>query len=403
MIECANCKASVDETSQSACPVCGTAVGGPAARPGPPVIPDLPPSVQQFTPQPEQQPYPGQQPQYPPQGYAPQPGQQPYPGQQPQYPPQGYAPQPGQQPYPGQQPQYPQQGYAPQPGQQPYPGQQPQYPQQGYAPQQGQPQYAPQPAQYAPPAFVPREGQPMGQSYSASGPPPSSLAPGARVNLAGEVIQSGGPDAPPSYAGGPLPTGGPRPTGPGKPGARPYSSPTRRETASSSGGAGSIVGILVAILAVAALAFGGYWFVQHRNSPQVAAQTFLTAVANDDYKSLYDSIYINEGMKSKYPDADKFETDAKASMERARSVSPFAGQMFDALKTGMKTAKLSEPVINGDTATVPITMTVTMSMFGQTQTREQKDNIVLKKQGGAWKVDIARGMGFSKLGARGLF
>ena len=131
------------------------------------------------------------------------------------------------------------------------------------------------------------------------------------------------------------------------------------------------------------LALGGGWFWwSHRPgaTPTDTVQRVLTAFSTDDYKSMYNLIDLPADQKTKYPDAQAFEDAVKTQMKTVDN-SPLSG-MVKSLKDTMKQAKIGEAKIDGDTATVPITMHV--SLFGVN--KDVSQNISLKHTDGIWKI-----------------
>lgn len=332
MVTCPRCAQPVDETAYSACPHCST---------------PLPTTQMQAGGTPPNQPQPGQP--YPQQPYPAAPGPASYGAQSPQG--QTYPDVQGQQPYGAQTP-----------PPQPYPG------------AQGQPLYG-APVPPPPPAYTP------------------TPAPGTRVSLTGEVIESKAPSGPPpSYVGG----GAARPVGT----ARPTTSRRDFSTeapAKSGGGAGMVAGILLALVLIGGGIGAGWWFLVPHSNPKTVVQQFDTAFGSQDWKTVYNNMTMPDSEKSKYKDADAFAKDMTDNMQKARA-NPLGATILDAVFKAFQSAQVGEPTITGDTATVPVKMTISASVMGQNINRSMDNKIPLVKVNGVWKIDGSKGMMPSQMG-----
>lgn len=227
--------------------------------------------------------------------------------------------------------------------------------------------------------------QPAPPAGGVPPPMPTGIRPGVRVSLTGEVIDSGMPEAapPPNYVGGgsPIPPTMPRPGAPPRPGGPVHPAARRMamETPAQSSGNGAVMAIVV-ILVLALVGVGGWWLLTHRSSnsnPKTVAQRFMNAFKSMDWKTMYELADDSSTDKAKYPNAQAFADDMNNKINQ-----PGVGAFVKVIMDGIKEIKVGEATITGDTATVPVTVTV--SMMGQEQT--QTSSMTLKKTSGGWKV-----------------
>ncbi|HZO90628.1 MAG TPA: hypothetical protein VFB38_20030 [Chthonomonadaceae bacterium] len=380
MVKCPRCEFVFDETKRTTCPICFTPLSSPTEatpQPAPPLMEPTPGpegAASRLVP-------PAPQPGAPHVPLLPQSGQ---PVIQPKY----QHSQPGSpQAVPPPQPTTPGPSIPglPDPAQQGHPAAQPGYPQA----QPGSPQASltAQPLGASP--DVPALGQPGPQPYQSAPP-----APGMRVSLTGEIIDPGlsapapQPPRPSSYPGS-VPATPPRP-------GRPHSAvtmPLRREGARSRSISGNAIAIVIAILVLGLGAFGGWWYLQHRTHPKTQAEKFFTAIKTMDWKTVYET---SEQASTKYASAQEFEK----KMNDVINQNPGAAAMMKGLASSVD-FKVGEPTINGDEATVPVTISlagINLSQMGQSGTI----NVKMKNFGGIWKVssdnkninlDADKGMG----------
>jgi len=237
---------------------------------------------------------------------------------------------------------------------------------------------------------IPLAGPPSAQRPTAPGeplaPPPS---PGRRVTLTGEVIEEGMatqmPGGDPRALGVPnLQPGAPRPSAP-NPYAQPrqggYSMPARRETAPArtGGGAGIVVAVLVVVLLAAGGVFG--WMYWQKRQPAIAAEKALTAVKAKDWKTFYGLLDIPEAQK------------AQLTEQRFVQVMGIVGGIFQ-----VSDFTIGEVTLDGETATVKASVTV--SAGGRTQT--QSTDIKMRNVGGQWKLVLGGGGMMPSLPSGGL-
>ncbi len=252
---------------------------------------------------------------------------------------------------------------------------------------------APAPQPGAAPVGQPTSGQP----YPVQPPAPQQYAPqlsrsgGTRVSLTGEVIEDHGQaGSSPSFVGGaaaPRPPIGvsSRPVGLAKPKAA-YGSRTEAPAKSGS----PIVPILLGLVLLGGVGAGGWWFLMPHSNPKTVVQKFDTAIAAQDWKTLYTLIEMPSEDKAKYPSADEFATTMSDQVSKIRS-NPIGGTFVDAFLKAYQTAQTGDATITGDTATVPVTLTVSLAAMGKTSDQTSTQQIPLKKVNGVWKIDGIQG------------
>jgi hypothetical protein len=246
---------------------------------------------------------------------------------------------------------------------------------------------------------APGSAQPPQQPY----PPQPSRNPGTRVSLTGEVVEQNGPSAPPpSYVGGgaagrPPAAMAPRSGGPAS-SRSAYASP-RSEVPAKSGGAGKFVVTIACLLVLGGLGVGGWWFLRPHISPKTVVQQFDTAIATQDWKTVYMLVEMPADTKSKYPDANAFATDITDKLQQAKS-NPMSAALVDSLIKAYQSAQVGEPTIDGDSAKVPVTMKISVAFLGKTTEQTSTQQVPLRKVNGAWKIDGLQGAitGAGKLG-----
>jgi hypothetical protein len=284
----------------------------------------------------------------------------------------------------------------------------------GAAPQPGSPpaQYgAAQPPQYGA-AQPPQYGAPPAQPYPGGAPPqsPPAQAPqlsrsgGTRVSLTGEVIDDATSTPPPSYVGGGAPSRSPAGVA-----ARPgglaasrsaYGAP-RIEVPAKSGSGGKIAGVCLGILLLGGVGAGAWWFLQPHDTPKMVVEKFDTAIAAQDWKTVYTLVEIPADRKAKYADATAFANDMTTQMQ-ALKANPMLGGFIDSAFKAYQTAEVGEGTITGDNATVPIKLKMSITLMGQTREQSVDQQIPLRKFGRTWKVDGMKGP-WAGLGGKGGF
>lgn len=241
----------------------------------------------------------------------------------------------------------------------------------------GQPPAQPQPG-------APGQPQPP-QTYA----PQLSRSAGTRVSLTGEVIDdNAGSAPPPSYVGGGQalrpPVGAPPRTGGPASARAAYGAPRSEAPAKSSGGI--VVAVLAGLLVLGGLGAGGWWFLTPHTTPKMVVQKFDTAIGAQDWKAVYPLVELSPDIKAKCPDATAFASYMTAEMDKARSV-PMGGGVVDGVIKAYQTAQVGEQKIEGDSATVPITLKLSIAVLGMTSEKAIEQQIPLHKVNGAWKID----------------
>ncbi len=390
MVKCPRCESMVDETKRTTCPICFTPIQPTAAAPEPQAAP---------TPTQTMPPAPAANPTY----IAPPPGQ-PVPLNAPQ----STAVQP---------PTYPQ---SPQP--QMPPGGAPQaQPQPGYAPtllNAPRPLNAPDPPAYG------QTPQPLagGGIPGLPNPPQTAVPPqapgqlGGRVSLTGEAIPLEAPAPtqvmrPPSaiYPGAvpgapPLP---PNAVPPGRPTGRPAGSEgvtlprSKAKLARRSGSPGMVVGSIISaiiLIVIAVGAIGGFISERQGNGfsffglfassdPKAQVDKFFTSLAKLDLKGIYETTEVD---KTKFPTEQDFVDKTQAEIDKNPMIKGFLTGFLSAIKV-----TTGEPTIDGDTASVPVTISM-----GNNKSFSQQQTIKLKKIDGVWKIP-AQGSPFGMPGGGG--
>jgi hypothetical protein len=207
-----------------------------------------------------------------------------------------------------------------------------------------------------------------------------------RRTLAGDVIEV--PVAGPVRAGGPMlgqsPSQGqpmrpiprqPAPGGPTIPPLRTGAGPTRGVSAEGTG-SGSKAGIilLILVLLLGGGGAGGYWYWQ-QTRPAAAATLFFEAVQAKNWSSVYDQIEL--------------PAQAKGIVTRDAFVK-LMGLVGSQIK--IDSFKVVSSTINGDTATVKMSVTGTL---GKKSATTDTTDLNLRKVDGVWKIDAtgaARGL-----------
>lgn len=233
----------------------------------------------------------------------------------------------------------------------------------------------------------------VGNVPSASGGP--AAAGDTRVSLTGEVLEIApaaprnvsiqGAQAPP----GARPVGAaPRPVSRGS-----YARPASRESQSKSG-SGVIVAIVLVLLLLGGGGAAGYWFWQKQRAPAIAAEKVLAAQKNKDWRTLYRMMEFPEQAK------------AQLNMAPGGAENGFAmvmdrmGRLFDT-----KDYKVGDVAIDGEKATVKVTVTSEVKVGGNTAPQTKTDDVKFKLVNGEWKVDVEalqqRGMALMRQGGSG--
>jgi hypothetical protein len=210
--------------------------------------------------------------------------------------------------------------------------------------------------------------------------------------LTGEVIHDDAAAPPPHYVGGGAsmrPPGGAAPQRVGLAQPRPAYGASRTEAPAKSGG-GTVVAVVLGLLVLGGAGVGGWWFLTPHTTPRMVVQQFDTAIAAQDWKTVYTLTDIPADSKSKYPDATAFASDMTTQIEKVHS-NPMFGPAVDAAFKAYQTAQVGEATITGDTAVVPITLKMSLPVMGQTIEKSTDQQIPLRKVNGAWKIDGLKG------------
>ena len=219
---------------------------------------------------------------------------------------------------------------------------------------------------------------------------PLNAKPGARVSLTGEIIEDDSNAPPPNYVM-PLP-GAPQtlrpplnaPIPPQRPGAPTMYHPQTQSSSRESGSPSKIVGIVLGVLGLAGIAFGGWYWFSHRSDPKVQAKLVYQAALKQDYKTAYDLCYLNAEGKKKYPDAAAFEAETKRAYDALAASNPLIASAIEGLKTAADTITVGDPVVNGDKADVPTG--IKLDILGQKTSL--KGTAHMTNDGGIWKLDV---------------
>ena len=219
---------------------------------------------------------------------------------------------------------------------------------------------------------------------------PLNAKPGARVSLTGEIIEDDSSAPPPNYVM-PLP-GAPQtlrpplnaPIPPQRPGAPTMYHPQTQSSSRESGSPSKIVGIVLGVLGLAGIAFGGWYWFSHRSDPKVQAKLVYQAALKQDYKTAYDLCYLNAEGKKKYPDVAAFEAETKRAYDALAASNPLIASAIEGLKTAADTITVGDPVVNGDKADVPTG--IKLDILGQKTSL--KGTAHMTNDGGIWKLDV---------------
>lgn len=220
-------------------------------------------------------------------------------------------------------------------------------------------------------------------------PPPAALPLGGAggstvMSLTGEILQKPAQTMP---SMGPGARPGSRSPLPGS--ARP--APMRASAARS--GSGGVAAVLLTLLVLGGGGFGGWYWWTHRSDPRKVVTLYLTAAADEDYATLYEITDLNAQDLAHYPDAKAYEKNAKQQKKRILGgLKALEGNMFgtyidkgiEAGKTMLKQAKVGEAKVDGDTATVPVTMHFSMAGIVD---KDVHQDVQLKYVSGGWKVE----------------
>lgn len=251
----------------------------------------------------------------------------------------------------------------------------------GAAPAAAAPQVTAPPPVVAPPPIAgpPLSGPLSGPPSPLAGPPAGlgGMAGGEmRVSLTGEPIAMPPPTAPAAGAAGyPTPTAPPGrapmpPSAPARGAVRPTAA--RRETpAKSGGGAGALIGVVV-ILLLAGAGAGGWWFYQKQHGPVTAADKIISSQKGKDWPTLYSLLILppEQSQMTEQQFADR--------MNQTASVAD------------IRDYKIGEATVNGDSATVKVSLTVAFAgPLAALGTKSSDVDLPMQRVNGQWKLDMA--------------
>lgn len=213
---------------------------------------------------------------------------------------------------------------------------------------------------------------------------PRTLAAGARVSFTGEVIDPNDPiDAPPRYVAGAPTRGNVNRMGMDAV-ARPVNKNERfTENSDSQSKSGGIVGILMFIIVAGCIGFLGFYLWTHRTNPKDQAILALSAFAKKDWKAAYDLISLGEAGKKQFPDPEAFGKQANKIFQSYEN-NPLTKSFIENLSQAADHATAGEPIISGDKAEVPTSMTVS----GGNADVQVVGKAHMINQGGLWKLDM---------------
>lgn len=207
-------------------------------------------------------------------------------------------------------------------------------------------------------------------------------------SLSGELLTPPSTPTPSPSVPGPTPSGpNPAQPMPTTPAARPAMASTTYRIQHKQEKESKLAGYVIALCLLAllvALGAGGYlWWMHAHSNPEDTAKRFVAAISSEDMETVYNLSILPDAIKSKYPDAKSFADNF--NRQRAAMNSAGAGQLMDMIFQWFKGAKVGHAIINGDTATVPITLHVT---FGPLSADSQQ-NLLMRYDHGMWKVDLS--------------
>jgi hypothetical protein len=143
-----------------------------------------------------------------------------------------------------------------------------------------------------------------------------------------------------------------------------------------------------ALVAVLILVAGGLivWYALQRESPTIVVQRFCSAMKGQRWSEAYKEI--------DWP-ADR-AMDEQSFIQTCKAASAFAT---------IQKYKIGEPRHVGDATVVPVTATISLSLFGPTKERTDTIDMSCRLVEGKWKVrpEVGQGfLGFGKPAAPGL-
>ena len=230
------------------------------------------------------------------------------------------------------------------------------------------------------PAFNPQSALPPAQAPAA----PQILGPGARLSLAGDVIDSNDPpNAVPNYVAG-------APTNVSINSSHPDSQERKRRKERTLPGeegdiqrTGGMVGTIMSLVVFIGVAGGLWFFWTHRTNPRDQAILIVKAFASKDWRASYDLVSLKETGKKQCPDPEALGKQAE-KLFNAFEANPKTKPIYDNLSQSTDNMTAGEPVITGDKAEVATSIPV----------KTESDSVTIKgkarliNEGGVWKLDM---------------
>lgn len=233
--------------------------------------------------------------------------------------------------------------------------------------------------------YSPTDRQPTLTVPDSPQPPaPRPMNPGARLSLAGDVIEAGLPATSlPLYGGSGRPA---------EPAANPLSRPrpplrpSREETAPPQ--IGKIITLAIALAVLLIAGFVAWYLWMHRTNPADQALAVYRAYLTQDYKSAYALSALSPEMLKKYPDADTFASAQHSIADGIISGNPNLAPLKSAIETAGKeaaaSASVGNPAILGDKADVPTSSSI--NIMGQSAVYKGTAHMI--NDNGIWKLDL---------------
>jgi len=118
-------------------------------------------------------------------------------------------------------------------------------------------------------------------------------------------------------------------------------------------------------------------------TPDGQAAKFYRATRDQDYKAMYYLLALTPTAKSKLPPVDQFAEDVRHGYQSSFKT-PAELAKFDAIFHSISDIMVGEPVISGNTATVPTSAKITAN--GVTRVFHGEAHMILDE--GVWKLDL---------------
>ena len=145
----------------------------------------------------------------------------------------------------------------------------------------------------------------------------------------------------------------------------------------------TIVYVFVAVVMVL-LAGGGYYYYMNRTTPKEQASRYFAAVKENNYKVIYNTLDVDP---AKYKDEKDFVDQSQQANE---NMNPQLKAMVQSALAGLQFQVGATKTNNGSEATVPVTITgsISITMFGMNKTQEvnMTQDVKMKNFQGIWKV-----------------